>query len=557
MKKLAIGLSDYKELIEDDCYYVDKTLLIKELLSHKDKVTLLCRPRRFGKTLNLSMLKYFFEKTEESNAHLFADKKIWQHQEIQKEQGSHPVIFITFKDVKEDNFEKTYNNLALLISKEFKRHWPILSSKLDEYDLKVYKEILNKSADIITLGDSIYFLSNLLREHYNKKVIVLIDEYDTPIHAAYMNNYYKQATEFIKGLLGKVLKDNVSLERSVLTGILRTAKEGIFSDLNNLKVCTILSDNYSDKFGFTTNEVFDLLKYKNLENQMDDIKYWYNGYHAGENTLIYNPWSILECIRENGKLMRYWVNTSNNKLISKLLIKANDNVKKELEDLLNDISITKSIDEGFTFEDIEHNESALWSLFLFSGYMTYQNRQVTSSGVYSCSLILPNHEIKELYKNFIELTLTQALGSMATVKIMLDAMISGNITVFEELLQNFIINSMSFYDISDKEPEKSYHMFILGLLILLSDSYEVKSNRESGYGRYDIMLIPKDKSNNGIIIEFKKAGANALESVVEDALLQINEKQYSQELNRQSIQNIIAYGIAFKGKKILVKYKKL
>src|SRR3990167_4746223 len=331
MKSLPIGISDYKEVVTKDYYFVDKTLLIQELLDIKYKVYLLCRPRRFGKTLNLSMLKYFFEKTEESNAHLFADKKIWQHQELQKGQGSHPVIFITFKDVKEDNFEKTYNNLALLISKEFKRHWPILSSKLDEYDLKVYKEILNKSADIITLGDSIYFLSNLLREHYNKKVIVLIDEYDTQIHAAYMNNYYKQATEFIKGLLGKVLKDNVSLERSVLTGILRTAKEGIFSDLNNLKVCTILSDNYSDKFGFTTNEVFDLLKYKNLENQMDDIKYWYNGYHAGEDTLIYNPWSILECIRENGKLMRYWVNTSNNKLISKLLIKANDNVKKELE----------------------------------------------------------------------------------------------------------------------------------------------------------------------------------------------------------------------------------
>ena len=553
MKHLPIGINNYKEIIEENCYYVDKTLLIKELLSKRDKATLLCRPRRFGKTLTLSMLKYFFEKTEISNAHLFTDKKVWEHEDVRTHQGQYPVIFISFKDVKDANFEDAYKSIVLIILKEFERYEKVLLSNLNEGQALRYNMLKSGAADNILLCSSLLFLSELLHEHYGKRVIVLLDEYDTPIHAAYTHSYYAEMIIFIKKLFSSVLKDNDHLERSVLTGILRTAKEGIFSDLNNLAVYTLLNDEFSDKFGFTSDEVDLLLKDQNLTEHKVAIQKWYNGYHAGETSLIYNPWSILNCVNKNGKFMTYWVNTSSNDLIKTLIAGANSYVKQELESLLNDIPVVKTIEEAFTFATVYQTDNVLWSLLLFSGYVTYSERILTNKGKYDCNLTLPNHEIRCLYKDFISEIFISSFKDQDNIKEFFRALTNKDTRSVQQLLQLFITNSMSFYDLAHNEPEKSYHLFILGLLVTLENTYSVRSNRESGYGRYDIMLIPHDKSQVGIVIEFKKVGDQTLEEASEAALLQIQDKKYANELYAQGITNIIGYGIAFAGKQVLVK----
>ena len=553
MKKLPIGISDYKKVITQGYYFVDKTLLIEELLSIGYGVTLLCRPRRFGKTLNLSMLKYFFEKTDESNAYLFDDKKVWQNKSMRSEQGKYPVIFISFKDVKGDNWENAYKNIATLVANEFERHAPILLPNLDDYQVERYNIIKTGKADDVLLGESLLFLSKLLFAHYGQQVVVLLDEYDTPIHAGYKYNYYDKMVNFIKTVFSKVLKDNVVLKSGVLTGILRTAKEGIFSDLNNLYVCTMLSDKFSDKFGFTSNEVDLLLEDQDLVDKKPAIKGWYNGYRAGEATFLYNPWSILNCASEHGKLITYWANTSSNDLIKDLIARADGSTKTELELLLTGIAITKTIDEAFTFAGINQMGSSLWSLLLFSGYLTFNKRTVTDDGEYSCFLILPNHEIKALYKKLINQIFTQTIGNFENITELFNALITRNVYRIQQLLQQFIINHVSAFDLAYSQPEISYHMFVLGLLVTLEGEYAVRSNRESGYGRYDIMLIPHDKSKTGVVIEFKKTDNETLEQAVDAGLLQIQDKQYAQELRAQGVKNIMGYGIAFAGKELLVK----
>ena len=557
MKKLPIGIDDYKIVISENYYFVDKTLLIQELLSTSSAVTLICRPRRFGKTLNLSMLKYFFEKTEKSNANLFIDKKIWQYEDMRIKQGQHPVIFISFKDVKSKTFEAAYDRIALIISSEFERHAQILLPMLDEHQTEKYKSIISCKANSATLEESLLFLSKLLCEHYGKRVMIFIDEYDAPIHVAYKNDYYDDCIGFIKGLLSSALKSNSNLERGVLTGILRTAKESIFSDLNNLTVCTILSDEFSDKFGFIQEEVEAIMLEQQVPISIDSIKYWYNGYRAGEKTLIYNPWSILNCANKHGKLMTYWVNTSGNDLIKLLIAKANSTAKKELEALLTDTPIVKPIEEAFTFSTIYQADNALWSLLLFSGYITYTERVLTERGKYDCSLALPNHEIKELFKDFITEIFNNAFQDSEHLKEFFIALISGKTSLVQELLQMFIINNMSTFDLAISQPEISYHMFILGLLVTLEKTYSVRSNRESGYGRYDIMLIPYDKSQVGIIMEFKRAGEQSLEEAANIAIFQIQNKQYASELHALGVSHIIGYGIAFAGKNVFAKSIKL
>ena len=553
MKSLPIGISDYKEVVTKDYYFVDKTLLIQELLDIKYKVYLLCRPRRFGKTLNLSMLKYFFEKTEKSNAHLFTNKKIWQNEHYRSEQGKYPVIFISFKDVKSDNWESAYQHILDLIMIEFEYHEQFLLPKLTARQAKKYSMIADGQASQVTYASSLLFLSELLFAHYGQEVVVLLDEYDTPIHAAYKYNYYDKMVNFIKTLFSKVLKDNKCLKSGVLTGILRTAKEGIFSDLNNLYVCTMLSDEFSDKFGFTQEEVEVFMLERKVPVSIEDIKNWYDGYRVGEETLIYNPWSILNCASKHGKLITYWANTSSNDLIKDLIARADGITKTELELLLSDTPITKTIDEAFTFAGINQMGSSLWSLLLFSGYLTFNQRILTDSGEYSCSLILPNHEIKALYKKLINQIFTQAIGNFAYLQELFDALITGKTHSVEELLQKFIITSISSFDIPDSESEKSYHMFVLGLLVALEGEYAVRSNRESGYGRYDVMLIPHDKSKTGVVIEFKNAKRQTLEQAADDGLAQIQDKKYAQELRAQGIKNIMGYGIAFVGKELLAK----
>ncbi len=553
MAKLPIGISDFKEVIEDGYQYVDKTLFIEELKRTNGKVVLIPRPRRFGKTLNLSMLRYFFEKSETSNAQLFHKTNIWKHEPYRKFQGKYPVIFLTFKNVKVRNWPNAFERMQLLITEEFNRHSYLLDT-LDVYESKRYKAILTGKANQAEFEESLFFLTQLLRKHYRKKVIVLIDEYDAPIHAAYNNGYYKDMIDFMRSLLTAVLKDNSHLERAVLTGILRAAKEGIFSGLNNLRVCTLLNEKFSDKFGFTTPEVDELLANTHLTKKGALIKDWYNGYRCGQTT-IYNPWSLLECIDHKGVVDPYWANTSDNELIRRLIAQADEEVKSELELLLQDEPVVKEIDSGLIFPGIENNEKAIWSLLLFAGYATFTRVQ-KKLGKTFCSLVLPNKEIKLLYRDMISSIFEESLGR-SRIENLKESLLTADGERFEEMMQDFVLKSMSAFDIPGTEPEKSYHLFVLGLLVTFSDLFEVKSNHESGYGRYDILLIPHDKKKWGIVLEFKKVSAKeTMPEAAKRALEQIERKEYVQELRARGIKKVAAFGVACKGKKILVQEKK-
>lgn len=551
MKRLPIGISDYKQIIEENYYYVDKTLFIKEILERGGAVTLLPRPRRFGKTLNISMLRYFFESTQEDKSHLFINTAIWQDATARSHFGQYPVIYLTFKGVKQLTWASSYEKIRDAIAMEFARHSYLINNDTADHIKNKFNAILNQTASPTIYETSILFLTQLLQEYYKKNVIVLIDEYDVPIQAAYLNNYYNDMVSFIRSLFTEGLKDNNYLKLSVITGILRAAKEGIFSGLNNLLVRTILDVDFQDKFGFTESEVKKLLKDQKISSLADDVKEWYDGYTFCE-TKIYNPWSIIQCAYERGLLKTYWVNTSDNLLIKKILTTSGQEVKTDLELLLTGQSIDKEIEEAVIIPGIEKNSTAVWSLLLFSGYLTYSKR-ILAESITTCSLAIPNREIHILYKNLIKDIFKQSLDDTKS-KQLLHALIMGDVKTFQIILQEFVINSMSYWDIPSDEPEKTYHLFVLGLLTLLSDSYEVKSNRESGYGRYDILLIPRKPEKLGIVIEFKKVDdGETLEKATNAALAQIKEKKYAQELRDRGIKDIQLLGVAFEGKKVLVK----
>jgi hypothetical protein len=551
--KLPIGISDFKKLREEGYYYIDKTLFIEELLRTVGEVILIPRPRRFGKTLNLSMLQYFFEINTTSNAHLFENTAIWKQEKYRELQGTYPVIFITFKNCKASTWEKIYADMTNIITQEFRRHFEQLTPTLRQHELDDYMAIINKTASPSLYTNSLFFLSILLKRHYKKRVVILIDEYDAPIQAAYTNGYYKEMIEFMRSLLTDALKDNSYLERGVLTGILRTAKEGIFSGLNNMRVKTLLDKKFSDKFGFTTQEVDQLLSDANLTEKTSLIKAWYNGYHCATTT-IYNPWSLLECIDNEGIIASYWSNTSDNELIEKLVARASSPVAAELKMLLDGIQIVKEIDYGLVFPGIEKNQKAIWSLLLFTGYLTFTNLQ-QPPGKTICSLTIPNEEIKLLYQKLITTIFEQTLNHTLILDLKA-SLLKADGELFGKVLQEFTITSMSMYDIPKNEAERSYHLFVLGLLVIMSDTFEVKSNRESGEGRYDILLIPHDKKQWGFILEFKKASFDSdekMEATAQKALDQINDMQYAQELKDRGVTKIAAFGIACMGKKILVK----
>lgn len=552
MKELPVGISDYKEVIDENYYYVDKTFFVKEIMENGGKVALIPRPRRFGKTINLSMLRYFFEKTEADTSYLFQDKYIWQEEKYKAMQGKYPVIFITFKGIKEDRWEPAYERIAAIIAAEFARH-QYLFDTLEPWNKKKFVAILNQESSEAMLRDSLFFLTQLLQTHYNQRVMVFIDEYDAPVQTAYLNGYYEQMIDLMRAILNAVYKDNSFLERGVLTGILRTAKEGIFSGLNNLNVCPLNGIFFTTTFGLTDAEVKLLLKDQKLASIFEDVRAWYDGYTFGQ-TKVYNPWSVIQCAYQRGLFKSYWLNTSDNTLIKRLMARGGVDLKKELELLLDDQPMIKEIDEGIVFPGIEKHNRAIWSLMLYSGYVTYSQQELIE-GITYCTLKIPNKEIKILYKSLIQEIFESSLESEKTILI-LQALTTGEIQLFQDLLQEFIINSMSTFDLNADEPEKSYHLFILGLLVLLSDTYEVKSNRESGLGRYDIMLIPRKAQKLGIIIEFKKVWPyrnETLEEAADAALKQIQERHYAQELKSRGIADILFLGIAFQGKKVLVK----
>ncbi len=582
MKPILVGSNDYKKIIDNNGFYIDKTLLIKEINEISAEVFLFPRPRRFGKTLNLSMLQHFYEKTLESTQYLFESMAIWKEEKYRKEQGQWPVISVTFKDVKDTTWEAAYRKIIEIISDEFKRHKDILNNTIiDQLDHHYFQSIMNKSADSTDYGSSFKRLTELLKKVYGKNVIVLIDEYDAPIHTAYTKGFYKEMLNFMQPFLSGVLKDNKFLERGILTGILRIAKESIFSGLNNLSVYTMLSDRFSSSFGFTQQEVDDALQAYNLLEHRDAIKQWYNGYQSG-NVTVYNPWSVINCIQEGGKLETYWLNTSDNALVKQEIASCSEEVYASLLSLLEDTSeaysqentvekaenkkIKQVINDSITMTDLHpkdatglaSKEHAVWNLLFYTGYLTYIPRQIIA-GNKNYELKIPNLEVHILYKELVtEEVKRNAIGS--TMDELREALQHGDGIEFETKLTNFVMRSMSSHDLYLNQCERNLHLFILGILVLFEKEYAVRSNREAGKGRYDIMLMPRIPGYAGWVIEVKKVYQNkkeTLESVVNVALEQIKTKKYTEDLRDYGVQNIVAVGVAVLGKELMVKHEVL
>ena len=560
LKRIPIGISDFKTLIQDNYLFVDKSELIKEFWHSNGQTVLLPRPRRFGKTLNISMLKYFFtngaqREDIEENRKLFHGLNIEKHEDIMALCGKYPVIYLSFKDQKHSKFEGFSSGMMEVISEIYDDHiYCIAKENISKTDKEYFENVLNGKCDLYMLANAIKRLSKLLYTYCNKKVIILIDEYDVPIQAAYMHGYYDEAIEFMRNLLSGAFKDNIYLEKAMITGILRVAKESIFSGLNNLKVASILSRDFNDKFGFTEEEVESLTVEYGLDSELSGIKQWYNGYYFG-GKVIYNPWSVLNFLSnsEDG-LKAHWVNTSSNDLVNVLLSRGNFQIKQDLECLIKGEAIEKVVDENIVMADIEKSSDYLWSFLLFTGYLKSSFSEKRGLKDYY-KLNIPNLEVTSLYHKIVERwyedTITQDNYSM-----MLKALVSGDIKTFQKIFRAYVVNSISYFDVGASESEKVYHAFVLGMLVALSDSYEVLSNRESGYGRYDVCIIPRDISKLGVIIEFKKLDefdTETVEELAEEALKQIEDKNYAASLESRGIKEILKLAIVFKGKEVFIK----
>jgi hypothetical protein len=563
--RLPIGYDNFAELIEHNFDFVDKSLFIKKLIDNdSDKVTMITRPRRFGKTLNLSMLRYFLaaEVRGIRTKELFNNLKITKidNGEYLKYQGKFPVIFITFREVDLENYDLAYDKLCSIIARAFNEHGYLESSdKISKRNKNLFNNILDEKGGRIQIEESIQILTECLFEHYGVKPWLLIDEYDTPIQASYLNNYYEPMIRLMRNMLGAALKSNDCLERGVITGILRIAKESIFSGLNNLTVYSILSPEYSEYFGFTEDEVTDLLEQANLQNQAEEIKKWYNGYIFG-NTTIYNPWSIVNCVKSQGKVEPYWINTSDNDLIKDLLIHNRGEFQEKFEILLQGKEITSNLDEHTVFVDLRKDYTAAWNLLAMSGYLKVIESHLTDTGEKLGQLAIPNFEVYSLYRNIIKTWLSND-KSTVWYDNFLKHLLSGEIEKFEEKLKEVLISTISYYDTA-QQPEAFYHGFLLGLIVSLDKSqYEVKSNKESGQGRYDILIIAKELANPSIILELKSIKAtedlgNKLIDGAKEALEQINRLGYVAELQKLGVANIIKLGIAFSGKELSVHWEK-
>ena len=568
LKRIPVGISDYKTIIDKDMFFVDKTLFIEEIFNTDGHVKLISRPRRFGKTLNMSMLKCFFEKTinsrtgehtENLNTHLFTDKKIWQCPDMVKEQGQWPVIFLSFREIKEMNWTLAYEKICSFIFLEFDRHRYLLDSdKLTAKEKKDLKSILSENTTRSNIDQSLKFLTKFLFAHHKKKVIVLIDEYDTPINYSYKNGYYEEMINFSHSLFHSVLKDNEYLKFGVVTGVMRMAKEGIFSGLNNLSVFGVTDDRFADKFGFTQNEVDDFLTEYGFQNRKAEVKEWYDGYQIGFKKVVanlYNPWSVIQFVSTDGRINTYWDNTSDTKILQDVIAFSEVSLKKNIDLLIQGEEIIEKIDEGIVFIGIERNKKASWSLMLFAGYLTISDR-IGFEADNNYKLTIPNREILYSIRKLVETAFNKTITT-EKMQQLLSAIKKGDEEKFEEIFQDFIFSSVSMYDFTEDEPEKSYHLFVLGMLVTFSDEYEVKSNRESGDGRYDILMAPLNKTQPGIIIEFKKADRKEnLDAAADAALQQIQDKRYTQELRAKGIKDVIAFGVACKQKKVLVKMRR-
>ena len=550
MKGIGIGESDFKSLIIKDNYYIDKTLYIKDIIDNQSKVILVTRPRRFGKTLNMSMLKYYFDIKQNDNKSLFKNLKIMSQDEYYKSKlGAYPVIYVSLKDAGLMNYDYMIMQMKTIMMDMFYEHKYILeSSKIPEGDKQIFNRILNAKATDIDLINSLKTLSKMLYLYYNKPAILLIDEYDVPIQSAYVEGYYEYAMKFLKSFYNTTFKDNPYLEKTVLTGVSRVAKESIFSGANNFVVYTVLDNEFADDFGITEEEMDKIIKDFGIEDKKEQIKEWYDGYKIGNVEGIYNPWSILNYLSRK-ELIPYWVNTSSNDLI-KMTLKNSTTVKEKIERLLNDEAVEVQINLETIIVGIEDKEENIWGLMLQTGYLKVVETVNISEGIYKVKI--PNYEIKELFKGIVrDWFKNKVIGNDLTS--ILKDLIELNLKEYEKKFKVLVNEMFSYMDVGKNTAENFYHAFVLGMLVGLKDTYYVNSNRESGFGRYDIMLEPKVKNGNCFIMEFKvmeNMEEKTIEDTLENAKKQIEDRGYESNLRERGFTNIIKMVYAFNGKDV-------
>ena len=556
IKSLPIGISDYVRA-QSEYYYVDKTLLIKEFLDRRPLVSLFTRPRRFGKTLNMDMLRVFFEISDEDTSRYFADKAIWNcGEEYRAYQGKYPVIFLTFKDVKFDTWEATIDKIRGLLQEEYGRHQELIDSdKLSQYEKIYFTKILDSSANEVELTSALERLSKMLAVHYGKAPIIIIDEYDTPIQEGYSKDFYDEIIGFMRIFFSGAFKDNKNLSYGFLTGILRIAQESIFSGLNNLSVNTVMDEEYDSFFGFTSDEVKKMLEYYGMSKKESELKDWYDGYLFGSEE-IYNPWSVINYISRGGIPQAYWVNTGKNEILEDLLKVATDDITERLYALLHGERIIARIDQNVVYSSLTEEPANIYSLLLVAGYLKAPKKELQADGSYLCEVSIPNREIAAVYKSEILSHFLQVgVITRNTANKIAESLYANDYKKLQNAVAEYMDKSISFYD---GGAEGFYHGLMLGLIALMDNQYKIKSNRESGDGRYDICLIPREEKYPGIIMELKwkeKLSEAALVSLAEEALVQIDELRYDSELVEDGIADIIKFGIAFSGKKVCIKTK--
>lgn len=546
---LPIGISDYR-LASTEYYYIDKTMMIKDFLDERPMVSLFTRPRRFGKTLNMDMLRTFFEKTDEDTSIYFKDKKIWAcGEKYQAYQGKYPVIFLSFKDVKYNTWEETFDAICDVFTKEASRHIELQTSeKCNTYEKSYFEKILSGKASAVELSSALANLSLMLHEHHGTAPIIIIDEYDTPIQQGHVKDFYDDVIDFMRNLFSGGLKDNKHLSYGFLTGILRVAKESIFSGLNNLKINSILDKKYSSYFGLTPEEVREMAMYYGAPEKYDEICEWYDGYRFGE-TEIFNPWSVINYFGNDCQARAYWQSTGSNDIIGEVLGEADETIYEKLNALLQGESFLTYIDTGVIYPQVKNNPSSVYSFLLVAGYLKVLKSDPSFSGDFMCEVALPNKEIAFVYNKEILQKLNNIVPQATAISIQ-EAIYSNNVAALQKHLGTLLMQSASCYD---TVGENFYHGLVLGLCATLDNRYYITSNRESGEGRYDICLCPKNSKMPGVLIELKAAkdcSDDELKKHSEKALEQINEKKYDTELATKGIKNVFKYGVAFSGKRV-------
>ena len=553
-KPLPVGISDYIRA-QSEYYYVDKTLLIKEFLDRKAYVSLFTRPRRFGKTLNMDMLRVFFEISNDNTDRYFENKAIWDcGEEYRKHQGKYPVIFLTFKDVKYDTWEATFTKISGLVQEEFGRHSELRNSdKLEKYEKDYFEKILNGQANEVELSSSLQKLSKMLATHYEKAPIIIIDEYDTPIQEGYSKEFYDEIIGFMRVFFSGAFKDNSNLSYGFLTGILRIAQESIFSGLNNLTVNSVMDEEYDGFFGFTESEVCEMLAYYGVSDKGEELRNWYAGYFFG-NKEIYNPWSVINYISRGCLPQAYWVNTGKNEVLEDVLKVATDDITEKLYSLLQGERVIARIDQNVVYRSLAEDPANIYSLLLVAGYLKTPKKELQGDGAWLCEVSIPNREIAAVYKSEI-LSHMMQIGAVgrATANKIAESLYSQDTKKLQDGIEEYLQKSISFYDAG---AEGFYHGLVLGLVALMDNQYQIRSNRESGDGRYDICLFPRENKYPGMIMELKwdkNLSNEELEVLSKEAIDQINKKDYDTEMHSAGITDIIKFGIAFSGKKVRIR----